>query len=187
VQRVLRNSATSWGSAAKTLHWLIAVLILAEMPLGWIAQSWRLSPLKLDLFVWHKSLGILILGLVALRLAWRWANPLPHPPASVPAWQIAAARIDHLLQYALMLALPLSGWVIDSAARIPFRVFRLFQLPPIVGPSEALEELGKVAHWSMAIALLVLVAGHTGAALWHHYARGDDLLRRMLPVGEDAA
>ena len=184
---LLRNTAADWGAVAKTLHWLIAVLILIEIPLGWIAVAWRLSPVKLNLFVWHKSVGVLILALVLLRLAWRWANPLPRLPAGIPAWQHVAAKVDHLLQYALMLALPVSGWVVDSAARIPFRVFWLFQLPHIVGPSKALEELGKVAHYGMAIALLVLLAGHIGAGFWHHTVRRDDVLRRMLPTRKNAS
>ncbi len=181
---MLRNTDTQWGSVAKTFHWCVAVFIFAEFFLGWVAASLTLSPAKLNLFVWHKSIGLLILLVVALRLLWRLANPVPQPPASLPGWQRKASTGDHLAQNVLMLALPVSGWIIDSAANIPFRVFWLFQLPRLAAPSEPLEELAKSVHLGISIGLAVLIAVHTGAALWHHLIARDDVLRRMLPQGK---
>lgn len=177
---MLRNTQTQWGSIARVLHWTVAALIFAAFLLGWIAVTMELSPAKLDLFVWHKSIGLLVLLLVALRVAWRFAGPVPELPAGIPRWQRLAAKTDHFLQYALMLALPLSGWVLDSAANIPFRVFWLFALPRLTDPSEPLEEMAKQVHLWMSIVLAVLIAGHIGAALWHHFVARDDVLRRML-------
>lgn len=178
---MLRNTDSQWGAVAKAFHWSVAVFIFAEFFLGWFATNMALSPAKLNLFVWHKSIGLLILLAVALRVGWRLANPVPRPPASTPGWQHAASRGDHLAQYALMLALPFSGWIIDSAANIPFRVFWLFPLPHLAGPSKSLEELAKNVHAGISIGLASLIALHTGAALWHHWIARDDVLRRMLP------
>jgi len=178
---MLRNTGTQWGSVAKAFHWIVAVFIFAEFFLGWVAATMALSPAKLNLFVWHKSIGLLILLVVALRLVWRLANPVPQPPASMPRWQYTASTSDHLAQYALMLGLPFSGWIIDSAANIPFRVFWLFPLPRLAGPSKSLEELAKNVHFGIWIGLAVLIAVHTAAALWHHLIARDDVLRRMLP------
>src|SRR5882672_12544278 len=117
---MLRNASDSWGAPAKVFHWIMAALILAQIALGLMAASWRVSPAKLELFFWHKSTGMLILGLVALRLLWRLANPAPALPPGMPAWERAAARLSHLLLYVLMIALPVTGWMVNSASNIPF-------------------------------------------------------------------
>jgi cytochrome b561/polyisoprenoid-binding protein YceI len=177
-----RNSNLAWGAGAKGFHWLLAVLILAQVALGLTAKGWRLSPTKLDLFVWHKSLGILILALVGLRLAWRLANPVPGYPPAMPAWEGIAARFAHFLLYLLMLALPFSGWIIQSASDVPFRIFWQLPLPALVGPSEATTDLAKGVHFWLFVAIGVVLAGHIGAALRHHFLLRDDVLRRMLFV-----
>ncbi|HEY2254305.1 MAG TPA: cytochrome b/b6 domain-containing protein, partial [Variovorax sp.] len=119
---------------AKAFHWLIAALIFVQFALGWLASSWRLSPAKLNLFVWHKSTGMLILVLVILRLLWRLATPAPPLPVDSPIWERAAAHISHLLLYALMLAMPISGWIINAATGVPFRIFWRIPLPAISAP-----------------------------------------------------
>jgi cytochrome b561 len=178
---MLGNTQARWGSIAKGLHWLIALLIFAAFPLGWIAVAWALSPAKLNLFTWHKSVGMLILLLVVARIVWRLCNPVPRPPSGMPRWQRAAASADHFLQYALTLAVPASGWLIDSAANIPFRVFWLFPLPHLTAPSPGLEQYAKSAHLGLSIALAILIVIHTGAALWHHFVDRDNVLLGMLP------
>src|SRR3989442_7276658 len=102
---MLRNTADSWGAPAKWFHWIMAALILAQIALGVTAASWRVSPAKLELFFWHKSNGMLILALVALRLLWRLANLAPELPSGMPARVRAAARSSHFLLYVLMVAL----------------------------------------------------------------------------------
>jgi cytochrome b561 len=178
---VLRNTAAAWGAIAKSFHWSIATLIFIQFALGWVASSWRLSPTKLELFVWHKSIGILILLLVVLRLLWRLVNPAPALPADTPPLERTAAHASHGLLYLLMLAMPLSGWVINSADKIPFRVFWLFPLPPIVAPDKALAELAKQIHFILFILIAMTVAIHVAAALRHHYVKHNEILRRMLP------
>lgn len=177
---MLRNTPQAWGIGAKLFHWILAVLILAQIALGLTAKGWRLSPTKLDLFVWHKSLGILILVLVALRIAWRLANPVPAHPAGLPAWERVAARSAHFLLYLLMLALPFSGWIINSASNIPFRIFWQWPLPALVAPSDAVADLAKAVHLGLFVAIALVLAGHIGAALRHHFLLRNDVLRRML-------
>src|SRR5258708_12930841 len=105
---MLRNTADSWGAPAKLFHWLMAALILAQIALGVTAASWRMSPAKLELFFWHKSNGMLILALVALRLLWRLANRAPELPSGMPPWERPPARSTHFLLYALIIPLPIS-------------------------------------------------------------------------------
>ena len=179
---LIRNNASSWGAPAKLFHWLIAVLIFVQFGLGWWATLLKLSPLKINLFVWHKSIGMLILVLVIARLLWRWVNPSPALPADTPAWERLAARASHALLYVLMLALPLSGWVINSAAGVPFRIFRLIPLPALIAPDKHIAELAALVHLLLFFAIVALLLLHIGAALRHHCIKHNDVLRSMLPT-----
>ena len=178
---MLRNTADSWGAPAKFFHWVMAALILAQIALGLTAASWRLSPTKLELFFWHKSTGMLILLLVALRLLWRLANPAPALPSGMPAWERAAARASHLLLYALMIALPIAGWIVNSASNVPFRIFWLIPLPAIVAPDEPTADLVALVHGGLFVLLALVLVAHTGAALRHHFVKRNTVLVRMLP------
>lgn len=178
---MLRNTASSWGSVAKTFHWAMAVLILAQIGLGIAAVAWRLSPTKIQLFFWHKSLGMLILALLALRLLWRLANPTPPLPVEMPPWERRAAHSSHLLLYALLILLPLTGWVVNSAANIPFRIFWLVPLPAITAPDKALAELFARVHLGLALILGAVLVVHVAAALRHHWVKRNAILLRMLP------
>lgn len=145
-----------------------------------MAVSWHLSPTKLELFVWHKSIGLLVLVLVLVRSGWRLANRAPLPPPDTALWERRAARAVHALLYAVMLALPLSGWVINSAANVPLRVFGWFRLPAIVPPDEALAEAAEQVHFALFLALALLLVIHIGAALRHHLVKRNEVLVRML-------
>lgn len=178
---MLRNSPTTWGSVAKTLHWLMAALLLIQIALGWTAIRLPLSPTKLDVFVWHKSLGLTILGLALIRLAWRWANPIPRLPPATPRFQARAARSSHALLYLIMIAMPITGWVINSAAQIPFAFFWWLPVPDIAPESEALAATTKTVHFAFFLLLAVTATLHVTAAFYHHRIQGDDILRRMVP------
>jgi cytochrome b561 len=178
---MLRNTDRSWGALAKLLHWTVAALVFAQIALGWAAASWRLSPTKLDLFVWHKSTGMLVLALMVVRVAWRLANPTPVLPARMPRWERRAARASHALLYLLGFLLPLTGWVVGSAAGIPFRMFRLFPVPALLAPDKAIADAVAGLHLTLSIVLSLLLVAHVGAALRHHYLHRSDVLARMLP------
>jgi cytochrome b561 len=176
----LVNTARAWGTLARGFHWTVAALIFAQFALGKIADEWPRSPTKVDLFVWHKSTGILILTIVVLRLAWRAATRTPDPPADSSRLERRAAAASHALLYVVMIAMPLSGWVINSAANFPLKLFWLVPLPAITPPGKDLQELAEAVHGALAWTLAALVAVHVAAALWHHFIRRDDVLTRML-------
>ena len=173
--------APEWPPTAKSLHWATALLVLAQLPLGWIATSWPLSPVKLDLFVWHKSLGFAILGLVAVRLAYRACTTRPPLPSTMAGWERTGATLVHVLLYAGLVALPMSGWIVNDASNIPFRIFRQVPVPRLVAPDRALASLASGVHLALAVALALLLVLHIGAALVHHVARRDGVLEAMLP------
>ncbi|BBH12668.1 MULTISPECIES: cytochrome b [Chromobacterium] len=168
------------------LHWLIALLIIAALIMGWYFNSMQItSPasfkLKASLIAWHKWVGISVLALAVLRLIWRARRGAPAPLPGQPAWQLKAAGLIHLLLYALMLAMPLVGWLMSSAKGYPVVWFNLVQLPDLVEKNEA---LGHVLGWShalMAYAIVAIVGLHALAALKHHFIDRDATLARMLP------
>jgi cytochrome b561 len=176
-----RDDIDSWGAPAKLFHWLMAALIFAQIALGLAAVSWRVSPTKLDLFVWHKSTGMTILALLALRLLWRLSHRAPELPWEMPLWERAAAQLSHFLLYTLMIALPLTGWVISSASNVPFRIFWTIPLPAITAPDKATADLFASVHGWLVTLLAAVLFAHIGAALRHHYVKRDTVLSRMLP------
>jgi cytochrome b561 len=140
-------------------------------------------PVGLDRLVMmsrHKSVGITILGLAAIRIAWRWLDP-PPPEPPMPRWQLVAARLNHWALYGLLFALPLTGWLMSSAANRPASWFGFFQLPDLVAPDAGLQEILEEAHELLVNVLFALAGLHVAAALKHQFVDRNGLLLRMLP------
>lgn len=177
-----RNTPSRWGGIAQCLHWSVAALIFALIALGWLAVLTPLSPTKIDLYYWHKSIGMAVLALVLVRLLWRLIDPAPPLPPGLPRWEPRLARATHAVLYGLMLMLPLSGWLINSASGLPFKIFWVIPLPPIAPVSAALERAFEWLHLALFWALAVVLCGHIGASLRHHFILRNEVLRRMLPL-----
>lgn len=179
----LKNTADRWGGISQLLHWTVAVLILVMAYLGLTMGDLPNGPDKIKTYALHKSIGITILALVALRLLWRLYAGTPRPVPGSPRWQERIAALTHAAIYLLLFAIPLSGWVLNSAAGFPLRWFGLVNLPHIVGESHDLHELAEEAHELMFWVLALLVVAHAGAAFYHHIFQRDATLARMLPRG----
>jgi len=180
----LRNTSSNWGTIAKAFHWLIALLIITNLGLGYWAEGLAVSPTKVEAFYWHKSIGLTVLWLALLRLLWRFTNPSPRLPSDMSGWERALAHTSHVLLYVLMIAMPLSGWVIHSAANFPLDLYGVFPVPDIIPASadeSAVGDLAKAAHYWMFITICGLLALHVLGALKHHIVNRDTVLRRMLP------
>jgi cytochrome b561 len=175
-----RNSPVRYGSVAQFLHWAIVVLLVVQVTLGKIAHELPLGLERLVMIARHKSVGITILGLALVRLAWRWIDR-PPPPPPMPRWQELAARLNHGALYALLFALPLTGWLMSSAANRPASWFGLLQLPDFIAPDPGLKELFMEVHELLVNVLFVLAGLHVAAALKHQFIDRDGLLQRMLP------
>ncbi len=178
---MLKNTDDAWGIVAKAFHWVFAVIILAQLVLGKVAEEAQVSPQKLDLFVWHKSIGVTILLLLTLRIVWRLVNAPPKAVAGVARWEHWAARVGHILLYTLMIAVPLSGWWVSDTSRIPFEAFWLVPVPDFLEANRDASQVAEVVHGILTKALLVLIVVHIVAALRHHFILGNDTLRRMSP------
>ena len=176
-----KNTRDRWGVVSQCLHWLILALVLWMAWLGLTMTDLPNTPRKVDTYSLHKSLGLLVLALMLLRGAWRLYAGAPDPVPGTPTWQHRIASATHGALYLLLLAIPASGWVINSASGFPLRWFGLFRVPQLTGRSESLEELAETWHEWMFWALVVVVLAHAAAAIWHHLFQQDATLARMLP------
>ena len=170
---------TTYTPVAKGLHWLMAVLILGLLALGIYMHELPLSPQKLQLYSWHKWAGITVFVLVWLRLAWRVTHRPPPLSATLSPLQRGLAHAGHSALYGLMIAIPLSGWLMSSAKGFQTVWFGVLPIPDLLPRNRALGDLLQQVHEVLNLLLMLTLAGHVAAALWHHFVLKDDTLRRM--------
>lgn len=176
-----RNSTTRYGSLSIALHWLMLLLIAAVYACIELREIFpKGSDPREALKAWHFMLGLSVLVLASLRVAVHMSGPVPRIVPEPPRWQALLAKLMHLALYALMIGMPLGGWLILSAEGKPIPFFGL-SLPALVGESKGLAELTKELHETAGTAGYFLIGLHAAAALFHHYVVRDDTLRRMLP------
>ena len=179
----VKSDASRWGSLARFFHWTTVLLILVQATIGLIMVELPKRPGTIPVYSFHKSLGLTIFAFALLRLLWRAFDPHPEYPSTIPRWQVIAARTAHALLYALIFAVPLSGWLFDSATALrPLYWFGLFRVPSLTGgPDDAIKELAEALHIGLFWLLAAVAAGHAAFALFHHFHDRDEILRRMLP------
>ena len=166
---------------AIALHWLTVALIATGFTLGkWMVEL-PVVPQTLRVYAYHKWIGITVFLVTIVRLAWRFAHPLPLP-AGLPPWQRRGAAASHFSLYVLMLAIPISGWLFSSASGVQVIYLGLIALPNLVPKDDALAATLKSVHFALNFTLLALVLLHAGAALRHHFVQRDRVLARMLPA-----
>jgi cytochrome b561 len=181
--------ARRYSAVAILLHWASALAVLVLIGLGLTMTHAGLAPLRqFQLYQWHKSVGITVLALTAVRVAWRLTHRPPPRPAGMPARERRAAAAAHHLLYLLLVGLPLTGWAVVSLSpfNIPTVLYGLVPWPhlplaAVVPDQAAAEGMLKRVHAAGAWILTGLLALHVAAALRHHFLLGDDVLRRMLP------
>jgi cytochrome b561 len=176
-----RNSNESYGIIAQAFHWLVAVLVLAQIALGLYAANLPVSLARLQWLSHHKSLGLTVLAIVLLRLGWRALNPPPALPPAMPPWERRAARAVHWLLYLLLVLAAIAGWLYASAAGLSASWFGLFAVPDLVAKDRELAAVFKALHIGLVTLLALLVLGHAGAALRHAVLLRDGAMHRMLP------
>lgn len=167
-----------YSQTARVLHWVAALLLVITFGLGAGMDYVGQSPWHDRMFNWHRAFGVVVLGVIVLRLLWRLTHPAPALPASISGVQAFAAHATHWLLYLLLIVQPMLGWLGESAFGSSVPVFRLFELPPIIGKDEALAKVIFGVHGLVAWAILAGVALHVAAALYHT-VRGDGVLKRM--------
>ena len=175
----MNTTFTPYTAVAKGLHWLMALLILGLLVLGMYMHDLPLSPQKLALYSWHKWAGVTAFVLVWLRLAWRVTHRPPALPEGMAPLMRLAAHAGHAALYGLMVVIPLSGWLMSSAKGFQTVWFGVLPIPDLVGKDKELGDLLQQVHQALNLLLMLTLAGHVAAALWHHFVLKDDTLRRM--------
>lgn len=171
----------NYSRLAIGLHWLIAFVIIGTFCLGFYMVDLPFSPGKLQLFSWHKWAGISIFLLVLFRIVWRLLKGAPAAPEHMPRWQQLVAEWVHRLLYVLMVAIPLTGWLMSSAKGVQTVYFGVLPLPDLLPRDRELGTLLGNIHAALNYLMMALVFSHAGAALKHHFIDRDDVLARMLP------
>ncbi len=180
---MLRNSRDSFGLVSILFHWIIALIFLGQIFLGYLMVRTSDFTLQFNLFQWHKSFGFLILGLSALRLIWKFLNVRPRDPETMPPIERVAAHAAHVLLYLSLFIVPLTGWAVASSSplQIPTFMFNLLVVPQLpITISDSAEAFWSASHAWLAYLSSVVAAAHILAALHHHFWKRDAILIRML-------
>jgi cytochrome b561 len=178
----LRNTPTTYGAMARLLHWGMSIMIFGQLALGIaVWEFMERGPMRSAYTGLHFSLGMTILGLLLVRIAWRFGNPPPAPLAGQPPALVLGAKLGHGLLYLLLFALCISGWIAVSSntAGLGPDYFGWFRWPAIWAPDEHVHEAMETVHKYLAWTLAVVVTGHVAATLYHHVRLKDGTLRRM--------
>lgn len=181
---MLRNTSLEYGSVAKFLHWLIALLIVLMLAVGFTFSllSDQHSAIKSLLILTHKSLGLTLLLLVTLRLVWKLINIRPILPITVPLLERALAHCIHFCLYVVMFAMIFIGWTMSAAGGHNTRFWGLFNLNLPIPKNTELNHLCQNLHLIFAWVLIALIALHIVGALKHYFYNKNRVLQRMLPL-----
>jgi len=186
-----RNTTLRYGNVAMAFHWVIALLVIANICVGlYMGDLPRSDPMKFTIFQIHKSIGLSVLVLSILRVLWRFVNPIPPLPAAMNPALKFGAHAAHFLLYFLIVAIPLTGYIMVSASPLGngtsyFGLFDWPNLPLFTGMTREqlhpIHETWEDIHVYLAWSAIVLIPIHVGAALYHYFMRRDTVLQRMVP------
>lgn len=179
-----RDTLHTYGWVTQLFHWAIFALFVALFVVAEIMIDMPDAPDKFKLYGLHKALGVTVLFLVFARISWRMANPTPKD-LDAPKHEKALARTVHYLLYGVMLVMPISGIIMSQSGGHPISWFGLWQVPVIFPKDKEMLEAMKSLHAVVSWGILGLVAAHAGAALYHHFIRRDNTLKRMIPTPID--
>lgn len=179
---MLKNTINSYGSVAKFFHWTLTIAIISLLIVGYNLESLRIP----ILYKIHGAVGFIVLLLVLARLLWRFGNITPAYDQSIPKWMVLAAHSMHYGLYALMIIMPLAGFIHANAEQHPISFLFLFDIPLLfASENEQVAKLALFIHEAVAYLLILAISAHVLVALYHHYTKKDNILKRMLPFKKD--
>jgi cytochrome b561 len=181
------EAAAQYTGTAKVLHWLMALLIIGLFALGQYMSDLSMSPRKLQLYSWHKWVGVTVFFLLLVRIGWRITHQPPALPEQMSKQQRLVSHIGHAVLYLLMLAIPISGWLMSSAKGYQTVWFGVLPIPDLLGKDKQLGDALAELHGALNGLLMFIVIVHVLAALKHHFIDRDHALRRMLPSSKDSS
>lgn len=179
----MQSKQDRYKATARWLHWSVALLVLAMLPVGFLMIQQGLSrPFQNALFLFHKNTGVIVALLVLARIVYRWRNPPPPLPQALPLWQRHVSAWTHGLLYGLIVLMPVTGYIRVRAGGFPIEMLDALGIGTLLPKSDALANAAKSLHYAGAWALVVLVALHIGAALQHALIKRDGIFQRMWPA-----
>lgn len=170
-----------YSGTAMALHWIIAVCILAMIPVGFLMGAVGPGLLQDSLYTMHRSFGVLVLALMIVRLAYRLIYGAPPPEPTLSAGQRIGSHVVHMALYALVIAQAVIGWAATSAYGATISFFGVFDVPALLAKDEEISKSLFFTHELLGFAIVGLLVMHIGAALYHFFIRGDGVLQRMTP------
>lgn len=178
-QPTLTRRSFQYDGMARTLHWLIVLLIAVQFMLGWIMPDIHRDTMPDGLIAWHLMVGATIIAVMVIRIVWRISHP--PPPADVPRTIAALSRATHILLYAALIGVPAAGWINASSRGWTVALPGGVPLPALSAKGASLGHAMGDVHSVLAWVLLVLIGAHIAAALFHHLVLKDDVMHRMMP------
>lgn len=176
---MLKDANHSYGLISRIFHWLISVMIIIMLIVGYNMTGMESSPQKWQTYNLHKATGVLILFLVVLRFIWRLLNPSFLLPADLPSWQKRAAKANFIMLYIMMFLMPLTGTLMSLIGGHKIDFYGIFSLEAITNAPEA-AKIFWVVHIYSSYFFVGIIALHISAALYHHFIRRDNVLMGML-------
>lgn len=178
---MLKNSERQYGLITRLFHWVVALLLMGLFGLGWYMTGLTYyDPWYHESIDLHKALGVVTSVLILGRIAWALLDKKPGYPAGLKSWEIKAADIVHVVLYLLMIAIPVSGYLISTAQGHGVSMFGLFDIPALLPAAEGREEIAGQVHYFLAFGGSWIVLLHVGAALKHNLIDRTDVLGRMV-------
>ena len=182
MNRKKKNKKTeNYSPIAKSFHWVTAVLIIFLLGLGLYMVGLDYSDTKMELYGLHKSLGAVVLLVIACRLLWRITHNYPEALETHKKWEHFLAKAAHVALYVVAFLMPMSGWLMSQSYGYPVPVFGLIELPVLVDKDVIRGEFLAAVHFYLGYTLIGLIGLHVLGALKHHFLDSDNTLRRMLP------
>ncbi len=171
-----------YTATAQALHWVVALLMFITIPLAWVMVNMaRTAPSREWIYTLHKSFGLTVLALVAVRLVWRALHPAPPLPERMARWERAMATASHWMLYLILVGMPVSGYVLSATGTVGVPYFDLFSLPTLP-KNQAVNDAARWVHAAVGQWLVyALIVLHVVATAWHAAVRRDGVLDRMLP------
>ena len=175
-----KGSFLQYTRLAISLHWIIAGMVILMIALGLsMTDIPKGTPERSLYYNFHKSLGVTILLLMFVRLAWRWLNPPPPLPESIPTWQAKLSRVSHICLYICLFLMPLSGFAATQFTKWGLKFFGLFKIPPLAFEDKGIYEALQCVHGVTGWVLITIISIHILAAIKHEVVDKDNVLQRI--------
>lgn len=181
---IQRADTQRYDGVAQSFHWLVLLLVIAQYATKWLPDGFA-SLSEKQLNGWHLAIGPAVLLIMLLRLAWRFTHPAPPPPSDLPMSLRILSRGTHYLFYAILIVLPVLGWIAASGYGASVSLLKLVPLPALIGKDKSLAESVGSVHGALAWALLAVIVLHVSGALYHGLVKQDGVIKRMVPGATD--